>query len=375
MTLSHSIHNLLIDIGAVPVRIRTESPEFARMLGERYGKFVTVMRIDEGTSSSWHSQSPTWAERLCGDEFLLDVELIPPVQVGEADELSVRREGHRWVLERGDFRAEWDTQRRQGWVRQSINPYSMDSVLRILHSLSLATQGGFLVHAASAICDGRAVILAGVSGAGKTTLAQLAPPDVVLLTDEISYVKKVRGPESGVRRPNRKARSEKRDARSQESQKSDEGRIASGIPRRPGGKPEIESLDSPIANRQWQILLAPSLAAPVPAFEAFGTPFSGELARIGEKVQAPLAGLFLLKQGHEEPGRTGDQIGSRTGIDASHPFLRPGQPIGKIGVSNGVRFCRPSARAQVSLHAGRAGLEGDSGFRPEEVSARQSRGV
>jgi hypothetical protein len=37
----------------------------------------------------------------------------------------------------------------------------------------------------------------------------------------------------------------------------------------------------------------------VPAFSAFGTPFAGELARIGQKVQAPLATLFLLKQGPE----------------------------------------------------------------------------
>ena len=37
----------------------------------------------------------------------------------------------------------------------------------------------------------------------------------------------------------------------------------------------------------------------VPAFQAFGTPFAGELARIGQKVRAPLATLFLLKQGPE----------------------------------------------------------------------------
>ena len=41
-------------------------------------------------------------------------------------------------MERGDFRAEWDTERRKGWVRQTANPYSIDCVLRILHSLILA---------------------------------------------------------------------------------------------------------------------------------------------------------------------------------------------------------------------------------------------
>jgi len=37
----------------------------------------------------------------------------------------------------------------------------------------------------------------------------------------------------------------------------------------------------------------------VPAFQAFGTPFAGELARIGEKTRAPLDTLLLLQQGPE----------------------------------------------------------------------------
>jgi ABC-type iron transport system FetAB ATPase subunit len=64
-------------------------------------------------------------------------------------------------------------------------------VLRILHTLLLAAEGGFLVHAASAVRNGRAFLFAGLSGAGKTTIAGLAPPDATLLTDEISYVRKL----------------------------------------------------------------------------------------------------------------------------------------------------------------------------------------
>ena len=74
-------------------------------------------------------------------------------------------------------------------MRQNANPYSLDSVLRILHSLILAERGGFLLHAASAICDGRAYLFSGVSGAGKTTMTRLAPADITLLTDEISYLR------------------------------------------------------------------------------------------------------------------------------------------------------------------------------------------
>src|SRR5437879_11814659 len=45
------------------------------------------------------------------------------------------------------------------------------------------------MHASSAVRD-NAYVFVGVSGAGKTTISRLAPSDVHLLTDEISYVRK-----------------------------------------------------------------------------------------------------------------------------------------------------------------------------------------
>jgi len=120
-----------------------------------------------------------------------------------------------------------DMRRRAGWIRQSSNPYSLDSVLRMTHSLLLAMKGGFLLHAASAVRKGRAFLFAGVSGAGKTTIARLAPADATLLTDEVSYV-------------------------------------------RPVGQ----------------------------GYEAYGTPFAGDLARSGANLSAPLETVFFLEKAH-----------------------------------------------------------------------------
>ena len=194
-----------IEIGAVPVALATTEKTFLDLLLKRYEGFV--------------SSSPP--------EFELEFELIDPTPDSDED-ASVQRENNDWVIRRGDFLARLNANTGRGTVRQNANPYSLDSVLRIVHSLILAERGGFLLHSASAICDGRAYLFSGLSGAGKTTMTRLAPRDVTLLSDEISYVR------------------------------------------------------------------------PTPqGYSAFGTPFSGELAKSGENCSAPVAGLFFLAQGPE----------------------------------------------------------------------------
>jgi hypothetical protein len=197
-----------ITIGGMPIVLRTEDAGFQQLLRDRYVGFVD----SDGDKA-----------------FEFDIDLHPP-RSGKAPDEDVRvsRHGSQWLLQRGDFRAQWDPIAGRGRVSQSRNPYAIDSVLRIVHTLILARQGGFLVHAASAIRSGRAYLFAGVSGAGKTTISRLAPADATLLTDEISYV----------------------------TRDSD-------------------------------------------GYRACGTPFAGELARVGENVSAPLAGLFLLGKGPE----------------------------------------------------------------------------
>ncbi len=153
----------------MPVLVRTDRPEFLEILQNRYGGFLNP------------AAQPV---------FEFDVEIVPPGPVTAEEDLSVRFEGGRWVLERGDFHAELDPSLKCGRIRQAPSPYAIDAAFRILHSLLLARQGGLLVHAASAVRNGRAFLFAGVSGVGKTTITRLAPPDATLLTDEISYLRR-----------------------------------------------------------------------------------------------------------------------------------------------------------------------------------------
>jgi hypothetical protein len=164
-----SAHEINIDIGGVPILVRTESREFYQILQNRFGRFVNA------------AASPV---------FALEADVVPIGKITYEEELRVRFAGGRWVLQRGDFYAEIDLASCRGMIRQAANPYGIDAALRIVHSLLLAQQGGLLVHAASAVRNVRAFVFAGVSGVGKTTLARLTPPDAALLTDEISYLRR-----------------------------------------------------------------------------------------------------------------------------------------------------------------------------------------
>ncbi len=202
-----------IEIGGMVITLRSPDIEFRELLENRYAGFT----------------KPSSDLQFEFDIDLLDNDSFHRAEALRADEdVHVKLQGSQWLMQRGDFRAEWEPKAGRGRIRQSRNPYAIDSVLRIVHTLILAKQGGFLVHAASAIRGGRAFLFAGVSGAGKTTISRLAPPDATLLTDEISYV------------------------------------------RREGDE-----------------------------YVACGTPFAGELAKLGENVSAPLHTLFLLEQGPE----------------------------------------------------------------------------
>jgi hypothetical protein len=209
-----------VEIGGKPILLRTQDAAFRDLLKKRYAGFVRP----SGCSA-----------------FTFDVDVIRPERlVSETEELEVWQADGIWHLERGDFQAHWDPRVGRGRILQALSPYAIDSVLRIVHTLIQAPEGGFLLHGASAIRNRRAFLFSGISGAGKTTISRLAPPDSTLLTDEISYVRK-----------------------------DGEG------------------------------------------YRACGTPFAGELARLGENAAAPIDRLFFLAKGPEnriDPIETPDAL-------------------------------------------------------------------
>ncbi len=228
-------YSVVIVIGGVGVRVNTADADFLVMLEERYAGFVVAD---------------------AGAEFEFDVELATQAFANPDADVRVTYRSGRWLMERGDFRAEWEPAARRGWIQQSANPYSIDAVLRIVHTLVMARQGGFLLHSASAVRNGKAFLFAGVSGAGKTTISRLAPADATLLTDEISYVRKLEGSGQGV-----------------------------------------------------------SFSKAGAGYVAFGTPFTGELAKVGENTSAPVGALYLLAQGLE------NRIEPVTAADAGRELL------------------------------------------------------
>jgi len=169
---SPAVLPLTIEIGGLPIRLNTADAEFRQLLAGRYSNFLA-------------SKSAPALE--------FEVESADSGPRAAEENLDVRCERGQWLLARNDFRASFDLRTRRGRLAFVPNPFAVDTLLRVVHSLLLAPAGGLLLHASGGIREGRGFLFSGVSGAGKTTMARVAPPDVRLLTDEISYVRRTAG--------------------------------------------------------------------------------------------------------------------------------------------------------------------------------------
>jgi hypothetical protein len=105
-----------------------------------------------------------------------------------------KKEGQVFQIERSDFFAEIDFASFQGELKVAKNIYSFDSFLRILYSLYLLYNDGFLLHSAGIKKDGKVYLFSGSSLSGKTTVIRHLGPTLTnenaILSDEIIAIRK-----------------------------------------------------------------------------------------------------------------------------------------------------------------------------------------
>src|SRR5580704_14379428 len=90
-----------IEIGGMAIALRTQDPAFRQLLENRYTGFI---------------KSPS------NPQFEFDIDLFDndksaPSETTDADdEVRVSLEGGQWLLQRGDFRARWDSRAGRGHI-------------------------------------------------------------------------------------------------------------------------------------------------------------------------------------------------------------------------------------------------------------------
>lgn len=156
---------LNISIGNVPLRLHIPEGELRDKAYRRYAQFL---EDSPGGLCVFMNSAKTKSSHVAG-----------PVDVNNSSEFAWENASLRW----NDMQVEFEGVRHE---------YGLDSLIRILLSMLLSRQRGFLLHAATVVNKGRAYVFTGKSGAGKSTVASLSPTGTVL-TDEISLLKFVDG--------------------------------------------------------------------------------------------------------------------------------------------------------------------------------------
>lgn len=168
--------NLKISIGNISVLIQSNT-DFIAEIRDIYTNF-----INDGENPSIFIK----VQVVTSEEFVNELTYMadsPDVNIDEFSGLC--------TINWQNFHGEFNLRNREG-ILQCINHTGLSNFIRIIYSLILLEETGFLVHASSLIKNGKGYLFPGKSGAGKTTITRLSP-DAILLTDEVSLVKMVNG--------------------------------------------------------------------------------------------------------------------------------------------------------------------------------------
>ncbi len=161
-----------VEIAGTTVNFHSSSRALVGEVGRRYANFVKPLNSPSTVDLTVSVDDEAFADLTRSDYP------APRVALGNG----------KWRFEHFDCRAEWFPETGKAWAQAPLQWRPIEFVFRMIHLIVSAQGGGFLLHAASAIRDGRAFVFPGASGAGKSTISGLLPRDATLLTDEISYI-------------------------------------------------------------------------------------------------------------------------------------------------------------------------------------------
>ena len=207
-----------IEVAEVCSLVKAEDPDFINLLKSQYKDFLSQREPDLTINLQLKEKS---------------------IRRDSESEVRIVFRGKAFKIKRGDIEAEVNLKEGVVNLKQGDNIYSFDSFLRILYTILMLERDGFLIHACGVVKDNKGYLFAGLSGTGKTTIANLSS-NYIVLSDEIVIV-----------------------------QRANPGRLL----------------------RQAQ-----RVGRACELYKIVGTPFCGELQKGGENLSFPLAKLLLLKR-------------------------------------------------------------------------------
>ena len=165
-----------MDLAGLAIDVVTRSAAATKLCSSRYSAFLSS------------PDAPAREPDLTIDLTLGANEAF--AEFAEASDLRVMNDSPGiFSFARADYFGTLDLASHRAQVTCTKRVYSLNSCVRVLCAVTLAREGGFLVHASSVERGGRAYLFVGRSGAGKTTIARLCTSGRVL-SDEISAVRR-----------------------------------------------------------------------------------------------------------------------------------------------------------------------------------------
>ena len=168
---------LVLRIGEIVLRLRGLPVELRDRLEARYDKFV-AREFDDGLDVE-----------VCdaGRDYYID-----PPEVSEFNPVHLVCDGERVRFVSYRLAGVFDTAGRTGRVLLARGEHepadrAMENYIRAAVAWQAAERGGALVHAASAILNGKGYLFYGESGAGKSTLAE-CNRRATIVSDDLSLV-------------------------------------------------------------------------------------------------------------------------------------------------------------------------------------------